>query len=157
MQTFLPFPNNFKASAAKLDDRRLGKQRVETLQILNSLVGVRSGWRSHPALQMWLGYESALIRYGVVVCDTWLARGFKDTCREQILDHVGIVAAARDDDLRPHWLRGLLGAKVGASHRYQLYRKDPTHYWFWEDEPPTDYYWPVPMTVTPIWKLADNI
>ena len=37
MQTFLPFAD-FAASAAVLDDRRLGKQRVETLQVLRALV-----------------------------------------------------------------------------------------------------------------------
>jgi len=36
MQTFLPYPN-FDASAAVLDDRRLGKQRVEAKQILLTL------------------------------------------------------------------------------------------------------------------------
>ena len=37
MQTFLPYPD-FAASAAALDDRRLGKQRVEALQVLRALV-----------------------------------------------------------------------------------------------------------------------
>ncbi|HMC68015.1 MAG TPA: pyrimidine dimer DNA glycosylase/endonuclease V, partial [Mycobacteriales bacterium] len=37
MQTFLPY-SRFDASAAVLDDLRLGKQRVETLQILRALV-----------------------------------------------------------------------------------------------------------------------
>lgn len=36
MQTFLPYPN-FVESAKCLDDKRLGKQRVECLQILNVL------------------------------------------------------------------------------------------------------------------------
>ncbi len=36
MQTFLPYPD-FARSAAVLDPARLGKQRVETLQILRAL------------------------------------------------------------------------------------------------------------------------
>lgn len=36
MQTFLPY-SNFSASARVLDDKRLGKQRVECLQILKAL------------------------------------------------------------------------------------------------------------------------
>ena len=36
MQTFLPFPD-FKMSAQVLDYKRLGKQRVEALQILKTL------------------------------------------------------------------------------------------------------------------------
>jgi hypothetical protein len=36
MQTFLPYPD-FGATAAVLDARRLGKQRVETVQVLRAL------------------------------------------------------------------------------------------------------------------------
>ena len=35
MQTFLPY-ENFAASAAVLDNKRLGKQRVETLQVIKA-------------------------------------------------------------------------------------------------------------------------
>lgn len=40
MQTFLPYPN-FVASARVLDNKRLGKQRVENLQIMQVLLGVQ--------------------------------------------------------------------------------------------------------------------
>ena len=36
MQTFLPYSNFYK-SAKVLDQKRLGKQRVEVLQLLNSI------------------------------------------------------------------------------------------------------------------------
>ena len=42
MQTFLPYMS-FDDSAAVLDYRRLGKQRVETMQILYTLLGVKVG------------------------------------------------------------------------------------------------------------------
>ena len=51
MQTFLPYPD-FAASAAALDQARLGKQRVETLQALRALVIPDYGWRQHPAIRM---------------------------------------------------------------------------------------------------------
>ncbi len=51
MQTFLPFPS-FHASAAVLDVRRLGKQRVEAVQVLRGLVVPGYGWRRHPAVQL---------------------------------------------------------------------------------------------------------
>ena len=41
MQTFLPYPD-FKQSAACLDYRRLGKQRVEGVQILKKILGEKS-------------------------------------------------------------------------------------------------------------------
>lgn len=40
MQTFLPY-ENFEESAWALDTRRLGKQRVETYQIMQALFGVK--------------------------------------------------------------------------------------------------------------------
>ena len=45
-----------------LDHRRLGKQRVEVLQILRALTRERYGWKSHPVVRMWAGYDEALHR-----------------------------------------------------------------------------------------------
>jgi Pyrimidine dimer DNA glycosylase len=42
VQTFLPYPD-FARTAAVLDDRRLGKQRVEVLQILNAMHRTNGG------------------------------------------------------------------------------------------------------------------
>ena len=60
MQTFLPY-KSFRKTALCLDNKRLGKQRVETLQILRALTGYynQSGaWLNHPAVKMWRGYEA---------------------------------------------------------------------------------------------------
>src|SRR4051794_31489394 len=83
MQTFLPY-RSFERSARCLDRQRLGKQRVETLQILNTLAGKSKAWQNHPAVAMWRGHESVLIDYGVAVCLEWLHRGYKDTCLAKI-------------------------------------------------------------------------
>jgi hypothetical protein len=64
VQTFLPLPD-FAESAAVLDRQRLGKQRVEVLQLLGALTGQRPGWVNHPAARMWRGHERALARYGL--------------------------------------------------------------------------------------------
>ena len=79
MQTFLPYPG-FTATAQVLDARRLGKQRVEALQVLRGLTVPGYGWRHHPAVLMWTGYEEALVRYGLDVCEVWCAAGRRDTC-----------------------------------------------------------------------------
>lgn len=52
MQTFLPYPD-FRATAKVLDRQRLGKQRVETKQILLALErpGTPTGWGRHPQLE----------------------------------------------------------------------------------------------------------
>ena len=51
MQTFLPYPDYYQ-SARCLDNKRLGKQRVEALQIHNIVSGKRTtgGWINHPAV-----------------------------------------------------------------------------------------------------------
>jgi hypothetical protein len=75
VQTFLPF-ESFAETAAVLDQRRLGKQRVEVLQILRALTRDGYGWRSHPAVLMWKGHEEALGAYGRAIVDAWTALGF---------------------------------------------------------------------------------
>lgn len=79
MQTFLPYAD-FTATADVLDPRRLGKQRVETIQVLRALTVPGYGWRHHPAARMWTGYEEALVRYGLEICDRWCGLGHGDTC-----------------------------------------------------------------------------
>lgn len=138
MQTFLPYPS-FRKSAAVLDMRRLGKQRVEVLQILNTLHGVRLGWRNHPAVRMWRGYEDALALYGLLVSREWKLRGHKDTCFEKIGRFVpeGFSHPIR----RPPWLGE---PRLHISHRAALVRKLPEHYrpLFPDVDPTLEYYWP---------------
>jgi hypothetical protein len=47
VQTFLPYPD-FAESAQVLDQARLGKQRVEALQVLRAVTLPGYGWQSHP-------------------------------------------------------------------------------------------------------------
>lgn len=54
MQTFLPY-SSFKDSARVLDRQRLGKQRVENMQIITALLDPDYGWQNHPAVNMWRG------------------------------------------------------------------------------------------------------
>src|SRR3978361_2174527 len=77
MQTFVPY-SSFEASARALDPKRLGKQRVEVIQIVRALTVPGYAWTSHPAVLMWKGYEEALGRYGLTMCEVWLERGVGD-------------------------------------------------------------------------------
>ena len=59
MQIFAPY-KDFRRSLQSLDNKRLGKQRVETFQILNNLLGrpkkdgtPYKGWTNHPCCVMW--------------------------------------------------------------------------------------------------------
>lgn len=124
MQTFLPYPD-FEASAAVLDQKRLGKQRVETLQIMKALV-TGQGWINHPATKMWSGYEFALLEYQDAVCREWhLNRGFNDTCLAKTIDLFYSKSELRDCKANPWWFGG---DKFHEAHRSNLVRKDPLYY-----------------------------
>lgn len=149
MQTFLPFAR-FDKSARALDDRRLGKQRVEALQILRALTYERYGWKNHPAVRMWAGYEEALLAYAVAVCREWCARGFADTCEAKMANDAAAAGLARvprtQDELAA---AGALPAWLGdeafhRSHRSALVRKDPEVYRdvFDDVAADLDYVWP---------------
>lgn len=135
MQTFLPYPS-FKESARVLDNRRLGKQRVECKQILRAIQGKTAGWINHPAVKMWAGHEGSLCEYALAICDEWIARGFNDTIREWFIE----------EDIEPCnapvWLND---PGFHASHRSNLLRKDPEHYgkFGWVENPDIPYIWPV--------------
>lgn len=138
MQTFLPY-RNFASCARVLDRQRLGKQRVETMQIMKALtLGV--GWVNHPATKMWAGHEGVLWAYQVAICHEWVDRGYKDTCLGKTLVLYTDMGAAHDE--APPWL-GL--KKLHSSHRANLLRKDPTWYgrFNWPESPQEGYYWPV--------------
>lgn len=136
MQTFLPY-EDFAASAEVLDYRRLGKQRVETWQILNALGGKTKGWVNHPASRMWRGHETALALYGETVCREWIRRGYKDTMLERF---VNLTAGAPVS--MPAWLGD---ERVHISHQSNLVRKDGEFYGpIFPDVPPDlEYVWPV--------------
>lgn len=130
MQTFLPYPD-FYASAQVLDRQRLGKQRVECLQLINTLLS-GGGWRNHPAARMWSGYEDALCRYMQEVIDEWVHRGYKNNM---------IVPKHAADSALPPWFGD---AAFHASHRSNLLRKDPIWYgqFGWSERPDLEYVWP---------------
>src|ERR1051325_6260599 len=87
MQTFLPY-SDFIQSARCLDRQRLGKQRVEVLQLLNALTDRKGGWVNHPAAKMWCRYIPCLASYGIEIVAEWQRRGYKDSCREKILPYL---------------------------------------------------------------------
>lgn len=143
MQTFLPYPD-FAASAAALDRARLGKQRVETLQILRALVIPDYGWQNHPAVRMWMGHIPALAAYGAAMADEWLQRGGADTTRPQIMEFAPELWAEQPQKAEmPPWLGD---EDLHRSHRSNLIRKDPEFYRSAFASIPDDlpYVWPEP-------------
>jgi hypothetical protein len=149
MQTFLPYPN-YEESAQCLDYRRLGKQRVECKQILLALgvpIGAhrpkKSGWKNHPAIKMWRGYEIALCTYSIEICAEWKHRGYKDCLSEQFLFAIRQLAEHTDEKPgSPPWLGDDF---FHSSHRSNLLRKDPEHYsqFGWREPDNLPYVWPL--------------
>jgi len=133
MQTFLPYPD-FQKSVEVLDYRRLGKQRVETFQVLNILLDrtPTKGWRNHPVTLMWTGYESALKLYqNITICE-WINRGYNNNMKLEQIEPDSIVM--------PPWFGN---EQFHRSHRSNLLRKDYEYYSQYFDEPSDlEYFWP---------------
>ena len=138
MQTFLPYAD-FQQSASVLDRARLGKQRVETLQVLHALTR-GTGWIHHPITKMWRGYEPALVEYGIVICAEWVSRGYADTVADSLN---GIFEElANTTIVYPKWLGD---EELHQSHRANLLRKDPIWYgqFGWTEPRDMPYKWVV--------------
>jgi len=139
MQTFLPYAD-FEKSASVLDMKRLGKQRVENLQVLKALTMPEYGWKNHPAVKMWVGHVLSLLEYQVAICKEWTSRGYKDTCLEKsfaLLDNFN----AELRIVKPDWVGN---EEFHRSHQSNLLRKLPDHYAQYFPGVPDDleYYWP---------------
>lgn len=146
MQTFLPYMD-FVQTARCLDRRRLGKQRVEALQLLGAIHKGNGGWANHPAARMWSGYEGALILYGHEICLEWQDRGYKDTCDAKILEFELVFDVDCTLAPMPPWWGD---PAFHLSHKSNLVRKMPEHYGkLWSDVPnDLPYVWPQPLGVT---------
>jgi hypothetical protein len=130
MQTFLPY-SDFVNISKVLDYKRLGKQRVEARQILNTILN-GGGWSNHPAIKMWRGYENALILYSNIMIKEWILRGYRNTMEIINTGSVEFPSWLGDEDLH-------------ASHRSNLLRKDSVWYskFGWSESPDLSYIWPI--------------
>jgi Pyrimidine dimer DNA glycosylase len=156
VQTFLPVAD-FEDAARLLDSPRLGKQRVETLQILRALELPDYGWANHPAVLMWRGRTPALVAYGLAMVKVWQERGFADSTAPQIAEFAPEVVGRPQAELAA---AGLLPSWVGdeqlhRSHRSNLMAKDAGFYRprfterFGPEPDDLPYVWPPPDDVPP--------
>ncbi|MGC5585273.1 MSMEG_6728 family protein [Ornithinimicrobium sp. W1679] len=154
MQTFLPVPG-FDDSARLLDDARLGKQRVETLQVLRALELTDYGWVNHPVVRMWQGRIPALVAYGLATVQEWRGRGHADSTAPLIAEFAPEVVGTSQDQLAaggllPSWLGD---EALHRSHRSNLLAKDPDHY-----RPLlTARFGPEPDDLPYVWPGADDL
>jgi len=133
MQTFLPYPD-FEKSFACLDRQRLGKQRVEAMQIYNVLTQRtnKKGWINHPAVLMWKGFEDALALYHNLCIKEWINRGYKNN----------MLLIECDNVVYPSWFGN---ETFHSYHRATLLLKN--YEWYsqfgWNETPKYEYMWPV--------------
>jgi len=137
MQTFLPY-NDFVKSARALDYKRLGKQRVEGMQIINAITGINrkdgkpyKGWKNHPATVMWRPHVEMLKHYVNIMIMEWKDRGYNNTMQFYEVDWPVDI---------PDWLGY---EPFHASHRANLLRKDYKFYsqYGWTEDPGMPYVW----------------
>ncbi len=135
VNTFIPY-SDFKKCARVLDNKRLGKQRVEAKQILNILTGMthKTGWINHPVVKMWDGHTKALMLYYNTIVEEWIRRGFVNNMKLYgIRGHIAIP-----------WFIG--NKSVHMSHQANLIRKNNSYLKVFKNVPEDyikhTYIWP---------------
>jgi hypothetical protein len=151
MQTFLP-SKDFDTCANMLDSKRLNKQILEGYQILKVMSNPdpRAAWRNHPAVVMWRGHEMILHSYVQSMIKEADKRGIKTDKNKFNIAQLDKRFWGRS---YPKWYQNTeTMTKVVATHRANLYRKDPEFYFAFEvydtssDSTPCcekcQYFWP---------------
>lgn len=137
---------NLLETAKLLDNKRLGKQRVEAKQIIDILEELdltgnitKKGWSNHPALKSWIGYTNHLKVYFNIMVREWISRGFKNTMimynidetQYHIIDCIFDGKTSYYDNSQfnefsfPFWISF---PPFYMSHQASLCRKNPKHY-----------------------------
>jgi hypothetical protein len=160
MQTFLPY-HSFSKCAQCLDNKRLNKQIVEACQIsfiLNFIdengclkksysenkdlvkkYGKTPAWIHHPAVLMWIGYETSLDFYINACIKEWERRTNKKRNIKKTLK------ISKCD--KPHWLT----ETFTITHKSNLLRKsDFYNQYSWNVSSESPYYWPF------VWSSVNN-
>jgi hypothetical protein len=134
MQTFLPLAN-FYETARCLDYKRLGKMRVESMQLVNIIEGrtKSNAWKNHPAVGLWRNNINALKIYCNTMIEEWIRRGYKNNMK---LYNLPLDA----DVYFPRWFGN---EDFHSRHRAALLAKNPEWYgqFGWKEKPVIDYRW----------------
>lgn len=144
MQTFMTH-DNYMDTAKALDNKRLGKQRVEAYQILKALRGDYNdtgAWVNHPATVMWRNHQYELALYGLTISMEFYERGFNGYNMVETFN--GFTAQLRRENTEryPWWVNDEL---LRYTHQSNLVRKDADYYDF-----------NVPNNIPYVWPLDDE-
>lgn len=143
--------HSFQECAQVLDSKRLNKQRTECIQIYNTLTNKSDGWKHHPAVLMWKGFEGLFCIYAIKICEECNRRGIKDNVNtyakftDVFTNHEFLVP--------PWWAEKEKKDKLIYTHRCNLLRKDYEYYKKFFPFIPAgeallqEYYWPTSSNV----------
>lgn len=123
MQVFVP-EMSYAECAQYLDNKRLCKQALECIQIMDTLLGLptksgkaRTGWFNHPAVLMWKGCEGELVSYTHAIIDEMDKRGFKT---DTYLNYLNMYTLPEDSCRKPIWWGD---GDIHESHKIRLAQK----------------------------------
>lgn len=159
-----------------LDNKRLGKQRVEAKQIITILeyfdqhgtFPETGGWKNHPATLMWLGHTKSLKLYFNAVVKEWVRRGYENSYEYYNVEECTIISCKFDGhkaefdgdagiNTFPLWFSF---PPFYLAQRAALIRKSPRDYSrFLDDETKQyltyGYLWPskIPPEAYSAWKM----
>lgn len=89
----------------------------------------RAGWRNHPAVKMWRGYENSLFDYILAMIREADRRGIKTDKNKDNLINLRVRTISQWGDGLPKWYNNkAIMAKVTTTHKANLYRKDDVYY-----------------------------
>lgn len=143
MQTFFVY-DNYVDTAKVLDDKRLGKQRVEAYQILKALRGDYAdtgAWVHHPATVMWRTNPYELALYGLTMSIEFFERGFDGFNMIEIFTDFQKQLRDNNTEQYPWWANNEM---LQMTHRSNLIRKYPEYYGGWQVPNNIPYIWPLP-------------
>lgn len=113
--------SNLKKCAKNLDQKRLGKQRVEAKIILDTILNQNNnntkGWKNHPSTKMWMDYPDALKVYYNTMVKEWINRGYENNMKLYDVDPDVV-----------EWPWWFFWRPLHLSHRASLIRKNPEYY-----------------------------
>jgi hypothetical protein len=152
MMTFLVH-GDFIINAQLLENLRLGKQRIESVQIINAIANGKGGWKNHPIVKAWKNHVQALKYYTNCIINEWVRRGHKNTIPLYELD---------EKFEFPWWASW---ERLHQSHRAMLLRKNPFYYKdtfeVIEEYNNFGYIWPAALSIEnkddPLDKIAHPI
>jgi hypothetical protein len=118
VNVFIPLSDPVEI-AKVLDDKRLGKQRVEAKQIITIISGdaKSNAWANHPVVLMWKDYLDELKYYYDIMIFEWIRRGYKNTMP---------LYSTKNKKIRMPWFMHC--KPVILSHQASLLRKNYAHY-----------------------------